>query len=61
MAPILIAKQSFMQEAALKANWLPLDHDDAARMISLLDADHNGLVSIEEFRSFAFLLPESQV
>ena len=30
-------------------------------MIHLLDRDRNGMVSYEEFRSFAFLLPESQV
>ena len=30
-------------------------------MIHLLDRDQNGLVSYEEFRSFVFLLPESQV
>ena len=41
-------------------HWLPLDHEDAARMVSLLDADRDGLVSLYEFRRFAFLLPESQ-
>ena len=49
------------QEAALKSRWLPIDHEDATRMIHLLDRDRNGMVSYEEFRSFAYLLPESQV
>ena len=50
-----------VQEAALKSRWLPIDHEDATRMIHLLDRDRNGMVSYEEFRSFAYLLPESQV
>lgn len=50
-----------MQEAALKSRWLPIDHEDVTRMIHLLDRDRNGMVSYAEFRSFAYLLPESQV
>ena len=35
--------------------------DDAARMVELLDADHDGLISLDELRSFVYLLPEAQV
>lgn len=57
----LLKLRLWVQEAALKSRWLPIDHEDATRMIHLLDRDRNGMVSYEEFRSFAYLLPESQV
>lgn len=39
---------------------MSVSSEDSARMIDLLDADHNGQISIDEFRRFVYLLPEAQ-
>ena len=49
------------QSKALRALWMSVSPDDAARMIELLDTDHDGQMSLDELRSFVYLLPEAQV
>lgn len=44
----------------MKRKWLPVDAQNAGRMIHLLDKDHDGAVDLEEFKAFAALLPEAQ-
>lgn len=35
--------------------------EDSERMVGLLDIDNNGQISLDEFRRFVYLLPESLV
>ncbi|CAL8462209.1 g1740 [Coccomyxa elongata] len=46
---------------ALRKLWMSVSSEDAERMVGLLDADHNGQISLDEFRRFVYLLPESLV
>ena len=51
----------WVKSMALRALWMSVSPDDAARMIELLDTDHDGQISLDELRSFVYLLPEAQV
>lgn len=50
-----------VQTKALRKLWMSVSSEDAERMVGLLDADHNGQISLDEFRRFVYLLPESLV
>lgn len=50
-----------VQTKALRKLWMSVSNEDAERMVGLLDADHNGQISLDEFRRFVYLLPESLV
>ena len=50
-----------VQTKALRKLWMSVSSEDAERMVELLDADHNGQISLDEFRRFVYLLPESLV
>jgi Ca2+-binding EF-hand superfamily protein len=39
---------------------MSVSNEDCAHMIDLLDIDHNGQISLDEFRRFVYLLPEAQ-
>lgn len=47
-------------QAALSNLGVPVDAEQAARMIGLVDVDGSADISYEEFRRFAALLPQSQ-
>lgn len=50
-----------VQTKTLRKLWMSVSSEDAERMVALLDVDHNGQISLDEFRRFVYLLPESQV
>ena len=41
--------------------WMSVSAEDSQHMINMLDVDHDNRVSMEEFRRFVYLLPESLV
>ncbi len=50
-----------MQTKSLRKLWMSVSGEDSERMVGLLDANHNGQISLDEFRRFVYLLPESLV
>lgn len=50
-----------MQLEDLKKAGLPAKPEDAKKMIDLLDRDHDGRVSFDEFQRYLCLLPAAQV
>lgn len=45
----------------LRKAGLPAQAGDAGKMISMLDKDHDGIISYQEFCRFCCLLPSAQV
>ena len=41
--------------------WLSVSIEDSQHMIDMLDVNHDNRVSMDEFRRFVYLLPESLV
>ena len=41
--------------------WMSVSTEDSQHMIDMLDVDHDNRVSMDEFRRFVYLLPESLV
>ena len=41
--------------------WLSVSVEDSQHMIDMLDVNHDNRVSMDEFRRFVYLLPESLV
>ncbi|KAK9906889.1 hypothetical protein WJX75_009795 [Coccomyxa subellipsoidea] len=46
---------------SLRKLWMSVSGEDSERMVGLLDIDNNGQISLDEFRRFVYLLPESLV
>ena len=49
------------QVRVLKRAGLPAREEDAQQMINMLDKDHDGVISYQEFCRFSCLLPSAQV
>lgn len=50
-----------LQVHVLRKAGLPAQNGDASKMISMLDKDHDGVISYQEFCRFCCLLPSAQV
>ena len=50
-----------LQTKALRKLWMSVSAEDSQHMIDMLDADRDNRISIDEFRRFVYLLPESLV
>ncbi len=50
-----------MQTRAMRKLWLSVSIEDSQHMIDMLDVNHDNRVSMDEFRRFVYLLPESLV
>ena len=50
-----------MKTRAMRKLWLSVSVEDSQHMIDMLDTNHDNRVSMDEFRRFVYLLPESLV
>lgn len=50
-----------LQTKALRKLWMSVSAEDSQHMIDMLDVNHDNRISIDEFRRFVYLLPESLV
>ena len=61
MDQMIVMEDVAVQLEDLKKAGLPACPEDARKMINLLDRNHDGRVSFEEFQRYLCLLPAAQV
>ena len=61
LRPVKKKNGSHLQTRAMRKLWMSVSVEDSQHMIEMLDVNHDDRVSMDVFRRFVYLLPESLV